>query len=351
MGQLQKNRLEARVLLILVCLGIFCTCFWYMNQTYDPLARYPYVTEENRDILLQYLNSEEIDYIISNQIKPEEFIEFIDEEGFNIRYCRLYTIAKETQAQSNAYIVNFVNRFRSNFSMSTLKTLLEHYTYVDLTTFYENEGLSQQPLKLVSDPSIPSLTLDLRTSVYKYAPDDLVQEQGVLLRSEAMKAYKQMLGAYRSMLGQEKDLGLIKGYTSYDQIFTEYTSWSTIQKEAVDQVYLPAGQNEFQLGYTIALQGYQEWITSALSQEAVYKERQYDLLWEGLDEDTKARISWLEENAYRYGFVIRYPKDKENVTDHLYDPFVLRYVGKENARRMMENNWVMEEMEFSEELE
>ena len=74
----ERKVLMVRVILILVCLAIFVTCFWAMNQTYDPLARYPYATEENRDTILQHLDSEDIEYIISNQIRPEEFLEFIE---------------------------------------------------------------------------------------------------------------------------------------------------------------------------------------------------------------------------------------------------------------------------------
>lgn len=351
MVQIQKTRIEARIVLILVCLGIFCTCFWYMNQTYDPLARYPYATEENRQLLLQYLDSEDIDYIISNQIQPEEFMDFMDEEGFNIRNCRLYTIAKQTQEQSEAYIVNFVNRFRSNFSTTTLKTLLEHYTYVDLTTFYENEGLNQQPLTLVEDPTMPFVILNLSTSVYKYAPSGLVEKNGFFLQPEAMEAFEQMESACQSMLGKEQNLSIVKGYTPYEQIFTEYTAWSQIQDQLVNEVYLPAGQNEFQLGYTIALEGYQEWVMALLTQQNAEPKTSYDLIMETWDESMQAKISWLEENASRYGFVIRYPQNKEQVTGHLYNPFVLRYVGRDHARRMTENNWAMEEMEFSEELE
>lgn len=343
--QNKKTNIEARVILILICLGVFCGCFWVMNQTYDPLARYSYATDENRDILLQYLDSEDIDYIISNQIRPEEFIEFIDEEGFNIRYCRLYYTAAKTQAQSNAYIVNFVNRFRQHFSASTLKTLLEHYSYVDLTTFYENEAIRQQPLKLVADPSQAFVILDTDTSVYKYAPSNLVQVGSISLHENAAKALERMESAYQSMLGSDASLGLGKGYTPYDQVFTEYTTLSQINPERVYQVYLPAGQNEFQLGFTIGLQGYQEWINGLLAQETV----DYAALKEGLEESLKVKISWLEENAYRYGFVIRYPQDKESVTGHLYNPFLLRYVGTENARAMQENNKVMEEMKLSEE--
>lgn len=343
--QMKKKNIEARVVLILICLGIFCGCFWYMNQTYDPLARYPYATDENRDILLQYLDSDDIDYIISNQIRPEEFIEFIDEEGFNIRYCRLYSIAKQTQDQSNAYIVNFVNRFRQHFSTSTLKTLLEHYSYVDLTTFYENEAIRQEPLKLIADPSQPFVILKQDTSVYKYVPSNLVSVGTISLHEKAADAFERMESAYQSMLGNDASLSLVKGYMPYDQIFTEYTSLSQNHPDIVDQIFMPAGQNEFQLGYTVALQGYQEWIDALMAQENT----DYETIIEAMDESLKIKMTWLEENAYRYGFVIRYPQDKESVTQHLYNPFLLRYVGVENARELHENDKAMEEIKLSEE--
>ncbi len=43
---------------------------------------------------------------------------------------------------------------------------------------------------------------------------------------------------------------------------------------------------------------------------------------------------WLIDNSYKFGFIIRYPKDKENITGYSYEPWHLRYVGKELANEM-----------------
>lgn len=40
---------------------------------------------------------------------------------------------------------------------------------------------------------------------------------------------------------------------------------------------------------------------------------------------------WLEKNAYKYGFILRFPKDKENVTGYAWEPWHLRYIGSQLA--------------------
>lgn len=52
---------------------------------------------------------------------------------------------------------------------------------------------------------------------------------------------------------------------------------------------------------------------------------------------------WLKENCYKYGFIIRYPKDKEEITGYSYEPWHCRYVGKEIAEYIYENNLTLEE--------
>lgn len=44
--------------------------------------------------------------------------------------------------------------------------------------------------------------------------------------------------------------------------------------------------------------------------------------------------AWLAANAYKYGFIIRYPEGKEDVTGYQYEPWHMRYVGKELAGEM-----------------
>ncbi len=54
-------------------------------------------------------------------------------------------------------------------------------------------------------------------------------------------------------------------------------------------------------------------------------------------------FEWLNSNCYKYGFVIRYPEDKEDITEFRYEPWHFRYVGIPHATYMTENNLCLEE--------
>ncbi len=59
-------------------------------------------------------------------------------------------------------------------------------------------------------------------------------------------------------------------------------------------------------------------------------------------ENTK-EFKWLQENAENYGFVLRYPEDKKEITKVNYEPWHWRYVGVEHAKKMNELNMCLEE--------
>lgn len=52
---------------------------------------------------------------------------------------------------------------------------------------------------------------------------------------------------------------------------------------------------------------------------------------------------WLQNNCYKYGFIIRYPKEKEHITGYPYEPWHIRYVGQELAEELTRLNVTMEE--------
>lgn len=52
---------------------------------------------------------------------------------------------------------------------------------------------------------------------------------------------------------------------------------------------------------------------------------------------------WLAANAYKFGFVLRFPADKEDVTGIIYEPWHFRFVGRYHATRMKEMNLCLEE--------
>ncbi len=59
-------------------------------------------------------------------------------------------------------------------------------------------------------------------------------------------------------------------------------------------------------------------------------------------ESTKA-FEWLTKNAQEYGFILRYPKDKESITGISYESWHWRYIGTEHAKKINELNMCLEE--------
>ena len=52
---------------------------------------------------------------------------------------------------------------------------------------------------------------------------------------------------------------------------------------------------------------------------------------------------WLAEHCHEYGFIIRYPKDKEEVTGYMYEPWHVRYLGEDVAKDVYESGKCLEE--------
>lgn len=54
-------------------------------------------------------------------------------------------------------------------------------------------------------------------------------------------------------------------------------------------------------------------------------------------------MNWLFKNAHKYGFILRYPQDKEDITGYKYEPWHFRYVGIKIANLIYTNNITLEE--------
>lgn len=67
----------------------------------------------------------------------------------------------------------------------------------------------------------------------------------------------------------------------------------------------------------------------------------YQLLEED-QQDTPAQ-KWLLENCWKYGFILRYPKDKMDITKISYEPWHYRYVGKKAAKEIFDSKICLEE--------
>lgn len=121
------------------------------------------------------------------------------------------------------------------------------------------------------------------------------------------------------------DLIGASGYrTHQNQVNLFNTNVKTKGKEAALKYSAPPGASEHETGFAI---------------DIVSKD--YTKLDSGF-ENTKA-FTWLKENSYKYGFILRYPKDKVNITKYSYEPWHYRYVGVSHATQIMENDLCLEE--------
>lgn len=131
-----------------------------------------------------------------------------------------------------------------------------------------------------------------------------------LMQPEARKAFDEMTEAAK------KDgivYALRSAYRSFEsqyKINQYYLQTDPGGIASVDTYSAPAGASEHQTGLALDLDN-----GSGLSSDF---------------DQTPAGI-WLQENAYKYGFIVRFPKDKQHITGYHYEPWHFRYIGKEAA--------------------
>ena len=108
------------------------------------------------------------------------------------------------------------------------------------------------------------------------------------------------------------------------------------QQMILDKLISEKGNEAYKL---IALPGASEHQTGLAVDFAYYENGIYD---DNVKEDDKEAI-WLKENAWKYGFILRYPKSKEEITGFNFEPWHFRFVGLELAKELYEQNITLEE--------
>lgn len=145
----------------------------------------------------------------------------------------------------------------------------------------------------------------------------LPENYGNGLDTETLQAFTDMqAAAWQDGI----NLYIVSGYRSYwtqDQLYRSYT-WSYGQQET-DRFSARAGHSEHQTGLAMDLNS---------------ASRSFEGTPEAL---------WIAAHCAEYGFIIRYPDGKESITGFMYEPWHIRYVGKELARSITDSGLCLEE--------
>jgi len=164
----------------------------------------------------------------------------------------------------------------------------------------------------------------------EYKPNDLTKvehcdfsvgsDECHQLKKEPAEAIEEMFAAARE---DGYEIIMRTGYRSYGYQAALYESYKEQDgEEAADKYSARPGSSEHQSGLCcdVGIEG-------------------KDLnAFEGTDE-----AKWIADNSWKYGFVVRYPQDKEDITGYMYEAWHIRYVGKEAAKYMHEMNLTLEE--------
>ncbi len=163
-----------------------------------------------------------------------------------------------------------------------------------------------------------------------YVPKDLVKisakktsSSAIQMRKAASEALSKM---FEDALAQGITLYAHSGYRSYGTQKTMYNN-RLANNNGVDDGYVAKpGASDHQTGLGIDVIS-KAWIGKKFNSGFA----------------TTSEAQWMASNCYLYGFVIRYPEDKEAITEIAYEPWHLRYVGVAAAAYMTSQNLTLEE--------
>ncbi|MFV0395805.1 MAG: M15 family metallopeptidase [Coprobacillaceae bacterium] len=373
----------------IIAIVCFALCFVAINKKYDPFYRVNGINNDNRALIEQYLDEEQQQYLIDNSIAVDLFIQYIDVPGFLLQNYEYYNMLNKAKVFSDreSLIENantMISRLEVSFGSDSLKqceTLVSNnlvpaylnqetfdfqnidyyqiirtlydtgeYQYIEDTNGYvfklQNDGIvtsedkkamlkelsnsyDQKSLQLllttplqegttmVTNPQELSVVVDQNHFIGSYEPKNIISvtkisrfDGSMYLDRDAYTSLKEMYDAVIEACGS--GISLRKSYRSYERL--------SVQENA--SVLEKPGYSEYQLGTTIAFQ-HLDYSIEDFKETAAYQ--------------------WLLDNAHTYGYILRYPEGKQEITGKEYQCNVFRYVGVDLATLLHQNNWTLEE--------
>lgn len=302
--RVKKGPIIAAIILIVVIILIIVGINLYRHYTSDEykLEKAGYSEKEIKQILK--FDKKYIDYAIENKYE-DDFIPLVKEKYFiwknYDRYIKYINDVYGNKKVDYDLVVSIVNVGADNKPYTNTKKTNMDMGYAILVNKYN---------------SLPN----------KYAPDDVVEMSdwyaypGNSIRKDVYDAFKDM-----SADAKEDGITLVvnSSYRTYEvqkEIYDDYED--SRGKDYADKYAARPDFSEHQTGLSL------------------------DIFTPGANmtnfEDTEA-FTWLNKNCYKYGFILRYPKGKENITGYNYEAWHYRYVGKELAKKVYDSGLTFDE--------
>ena len=299
--------------------------------------------------------SKTLEYVLLNNIYDESYldeygdIEFQDKDNFatilttflplgysgkEINYIMKLS-DKNIDKLSNTKYTDISKYYNiSNFDVDKIdryNTYYENneYNYEDVVT-YVNIGMDlpvyTETTEVEDSDSLLVLVNKYHYLPDGYEPDDLGYIPGaygnnVPMRKVIIEPFKELQKAAEEEIGvQFMPTTAYRGYSFQKTLYDRYVNEDGIEK--ADTYSARPGYSEHQTGLSIDLRN------TALNSDIRLTDDDYE---------------WLSNNAYRFGFIIRFPEDKTYITGYQFENWHIRYVGLDVAKIIYEQDLTLEE--------
>ena len=211
---------------------------------------------------------------------------------------------------------NYKNKY-NNFNIKDIVTRVNigldypFYTNTKVSNLLNSINIITNKYIYLPSSYIPN---NLKEIDNKYALSDKY------LVDEACNAFNDMA---HSALSDGLHIRVISAYRSYDYQKNLYDNY--VKKDGIEKADLYSarpGFSEHQTGLVIDIDN------TIVNYEEFHTTKEYE---------------WMINNSYKYGFILRYPKDKEDITGYNYESWHYRYVGKDIAKYIYQNNITFDE--------
>lgn len=295
-----KNILIAILILFLIIFGTIKYII-YINTDEYKLKEIGYSRQEIY-LIKENLDQNQVDIILEKEYS-NILTNFIEEQYFLFDKLDTYT-----------------DYYKSHTNLETdeIVTIVNTNTHLDYYTNIKQTDLSKGYLALLN--KYYSVSED-------YEPDDLVN----MSLSYAYSGHKTRELVYENYLKMCNDAKKEKGFTlitissyrTYNFQAALYNGYvNKYNTTYADSISARPGHSEHELGLALDIVTYKSGFSGF---------------------ETTEEYAWLKDNAHKYGFIVRYPEDKEDITGYSFEPWHYRYVGIDAATYIYENDITFDE--------
>ena len=262
----------------------------FINEI-NTLLTLKYTTDEINSIY-KYLNEQNISKVLDN--KKLDLKEYYSIKNFEVDKLDRY---KSYQEENNCTLEEAVLKVNIG---------LDHDFYTEIKTATNIDEYT--------------VLVNKYNSIEDYEPTDLKSlsyDSKYQLREKAADAFEELVAYGKLNNVYIRPYSAYRSYNTQTTIYNRYVKRDGVSE--ADTYSARAGHSEHQTGLAV------------------------DIWSEGYEYLSSADAKWIEENSYKYGFIVRYTKDNINITGYIEEPWHLRYLGIDIATDVVQKGLTYDE--------